>query len=78
MMTPEQENELRDIRTMVTQIHGQMFGVNGHGSLLDRVDRLETRSEEMTTFKAKLLGVVGGVSLVASAIGSKLAHLLDK
>ena len=76
-MTPEQEQRLEEIGTKVTQIHGQLFGVNGHGSLLERVERLELHSQGVNVFKAKLLGVVSGLSVIGSAIGAKIAHLLD-
>jgi hypothetical protein len=78
-MTPEQEKRLEEISSKVTQIHGHLFGVNGHGSWLEvmdvRVNKLESKSEELSVFKVKMLAVVGAVSFVASGVGSKLAGL---
>ena len=81
-MTPEQEQRMEEIATKVTQIHGHLFGINGHGSWLEnvesRVTRLELHKEEVNSFKAKLIGVVGGISLVGSAVGAKISHLFEK
>jgi hypothetical protein len=78
-MTPEEAQRLEEISTKVTQIHGHLFGVNGHGSWLEvmdiRVNKLEGKSEELSAFKLKLLAVVGAVSFIASGIGSKIATL---
>ena len=80
-MTPEQEERLDEIGTKVTQIHGHLFGINGHSSWVEivdeRVTRLESKSEELSAFKVKLMAVVGAVSFVASGIGAKVAHFFE-
>lgn len=76
-MTPEQEKKLDSISEHVSEIRASLFGVQGQGGLHHRVSALEAKSDEMTAFKAKLLGVVAGVSGIASFAATKIAHLID-
>ncbi len=70
-MTQEQERKLDTVAEQVGAIHTTLFGVEGQGGIHRRVERLESHREEMTTFKAKMLGMVTAASFLASAAGSK-------
>ena len=70
-MTPEQERKLDGVADKVGAIHTTLFGTEGQGGLHRRVETLERHREEITTFKAKLLGMVTVVCFLASAAGSK-------
>lgn len=70
-MTEEQEKKLDGVAEKVGQIHTTLFGVEGQGGINRRVERLEVHREEMTAFKAKMLGMVTAASFLASAAGSK-------
>lgn len=65
-----------EIAEDTAQIRAALFGVEGQGGLHERVKSLEAHKEQMTIFKAKLLGVVAGVSGLASFTATKLAHLI--
>jgi hypothetical protein len=75
-VTPDQERKLDDLLIHVGQIRASLFGVEGQGGLHERVKSLEAHKDQMTVFKAKLIGVVAGVSGVASFAATKLAHLM--
>ncbi len=70
-MTPEQERKIDAMAEQVGAIHTTLFGVEGQGGIHRRVERLEGHREEMSAFKAKLLGMVTAASFLASAAGSK-------
>lgn len=70
-MTQEQEQKLDLMAEKVGQIHTTLFGAEGQGGIHRRVEKLESHREEMTAFKAKLLGMVTAASFLASAAGSK-------
>jgi hypothetical protein len=71
-MTPEQERKLDGVADKVGAIHTTLFGAEGQGGIHRRVERLEQHREEITVFKAKLLGMVTAVSFFGSLAGSKL------
>jgi hypothetical protein len=74
-MSPEQERKLDGVAEKVGAIHTTIFGTEGQGGLHRRIEKLESHKEEINTFKAKLLGMVTGASLLASFAGTKIAAL---
>lgn len=64
---------MRDTHEKVGQIHTTVFGVEGQGGLVREVAELKKHKEEMTTFKAKLLGMVTAASALAAFVGGKLS-----
>ena len=92
-MNDEQLSELirnsRDTNQKVGEMHTTLFGAQGQGGLLrDHKDfkhetemeltELQKHREEMVTFKAKLVAVIGIVSALASFFGSKIAAAFGK
>lgn len=72
----ELKETLQDTHNKVSQIHTTVFGAEGQGGVLRDVAELKKHREEMTVFKAKLLGMVLAASAFASFIGSKLSTLI--
>jgi hypothetical protein len=79
----------RDTNQKVNEMHTTIFGAQGQGGLLrehrefkestmEELALLQKHREEMSTFKAKLIAVVGVVSTLASFFGSKIAALITK
>ena len=79
----------RDTNQKVNEMHTTIFGAQGQGGLLrehrefkestiEELALLQKHREEMSTFKAKLVLVVGIVATVASFFGSKIASLIVK
>ena len=79
----------RDTNHKVSQMHTTIFGAEGQGGLLrehrefkestqEELAMLQKHREEMTTFKSKLVLVVGIVASIASFFGSKIAALITK
>jgi len=79
----------RDTNHKVSQMHTTIFGAEGQGGLLrehrefkeatmEELALLQKHREEMATFKAKLVLVVGIVASIASFFGSKIAALITK
>ena len=79
----------RDTNHKVSQMHTTIFGAEGQGGLLrehrefkestlEELALLQKHREEMETFKAKLVLVVGIVASIASFFGSKIAALITK
>ena len=79
----------RDTNHKVSQMHTTIFGAEGQGGLLrehrefkeatmEELALLQKHREEMTTFKSKLVLVVGIVASIASFFGSKIAALITK
>ena len=79
----------RDTNHKVSQMHTTIFGAEGQGGLLrehrefkestmEELALLQKHREEMSTFKQKLVLVVGIVATVASFFGSKIASLIVK
>lgn len=79
----------RDTNQKVGEMHTTIFGAQGQGGLLrehkefkgstmEELALLQKHREEMSTFKAKLVLVVGIVATVASFFGSKIASLIVK
>ena len=82
-------SESRDTNQKVNEMHTTIFGAMGQGGLLrehrefkestmDDLATLNKHREEMATFKAKLVLVVGIVATIASFFGSKIASLIAK
>jgi hypothetical protein len=79
----------RDTNQKVNEMHTTIFGAQGQGGLLrehrefkeetlEELALLQKHREEMSTFKQKLVLVVGIVATVASFFGSKIASLIVK
>jgi len=79
----------RDTNHKVSQMHTTIFGAEGQGGLLrehrefkeatmEELALLQKHREEMATFKAKLVLVVGIVASIASFFGSKIAGVFTK
>jgi hypothetical protein len=79
----------RDTNQKVNEMHTTIFGAQGQGGLLrehrefkestmEELALLQRHREEMSTFKQKLVLVVGIVATVASFFGSKIASLITK
>lgn len=79
----------RDTNHKVSQMHTTIFGAEGQGGLLrehrefkestlEELALLHKHREEMSTFKQKLVLMVGIVATVASFFGSKIASLITK
>ena len=79
----------RDTNQKVNEMHTTIFGAQGQGGLLrehrefkestlEELALLQKHREEMSTFKQKLVLVVGIVATVASFFGSKIAAVLTK
>jgi len=80
---------IRETNQKVGEMHTTIFGAQGQGGLLrehrefkeetiEELSILQKHREEMATFKAKLVLVVGLVATVASFFGSKIAAALTK
>lgn len=91
IMNEQQLSELiqnsRDTNQKVNEMHTTIFGAQGQGGLLrehrefkqateGEISKLQKHREEMATFKAKLVLVVGIVASIASFFGSKIAAVL--
>jgi len=79
----------RETNQKVGEMHTTIFGAQGQGGLLrehrefkestqEELAMLQKHREEMTTFKSKLVLVVGIVASIASFFGSKIAALITK
>ena len=79
----------RDTNQKVNEMHTTIFGAQGQGGLLrehrefkeatlEELALLQKHREEMSTFKQKLVLVVGIVAMVASFFGSKIAAVFTK
>jgi len=79
----------RETNQKVGEMHTTIFGAQGQGGLLrehrefkestqEELAMLQKHREEMATFKAKLVLVVGIVASIASFFGSKIAALITK
>jgi hypothetical protein len=79
----------RDTNQKVNEMHTTIFGAQGQGGLLrehrefkestmEELALLQKHREEMSTFKQKLVLVVGIVATVASFFGSKIAAVFSK
>jgi hypothetical protein len=79
----------RDTNQKVGEMHTTIFGAQGQGGLIrehrefkektaKELEILQKHREEMSTFKAKLVAVVGVVATIASFFGSKIASLVTK
>jgi hypothetical protein len=79
----------RDTNHKVGEMHTTIFGAMGQGGLLrehkefkestmEELALLQKHREEMSTFKQKLVLVVGIVASIASFFGSKIAALITK
>ncbi len=78
-----------DTNKKVGEMHTTIFGAQGQGGLLrehkefkeateEELAILNKHREDMVTFKAKLLAVVGLISAIASFFGSKIASIISK
>lgn len=78
-----------DTNRKVGEMHTTIFGAQGQGGLIrdhkefkalteKELEGLKKHKEEINLFKAKMLGMVGGVSLLASFLGSKIASAIFK
>lgn len=72
-MTPQQEHKLDKLIECYERTHFTLYGVEGDGGLVKDVRVLQKHKEDISMFKAKLIGIVTGVSIMGSVVGSKLA-----
>jgi len=79
----------RETNQKVSEMHTTIYGAQGQGGMLrehqefkvkteKELEQLQKHREEMATFKAKLVLVVGIVASIASFFGSKIAAVLTK
>lgn len=63
-MTPEQEAKMDRLLEQQGKVHYTLFGAEGEGGLVRDVKALKAHREDILAFKAKMLGMVTGLSLI--------------
>lgn len=74
-MTPDELKEIRTMGRQINDIHAVLFGVEGQGGLHRQVQEHEKAISNFKQDKARVLGIVAGVSVIISLIGAKIMSL---